>query len=340
MTEPTARQVGIKDVAARAGVSVGTVSNVLNHPGAVSQERRRAVESAIRELGYVPNHAARQLKVGLATMHGLVIVEACNPYYGTIGLGAEQAAARAGLGLFSASSEQNAEREADYLHRFEQQRARGILLAPVGIELQTAREVADRGTPVVLLDADDPHFCRVGVDDYVGGRLAAQHLIDLGRRRIAVVGEPSRHPQVVRRHYGALAAAEERPRVRIDFLSTRDMTILEGRRIGELLAARPRTERPDALFATNDLLAIGLLQALTMARTFRIPEDIAIIGYDDIDFCTNAVVALSSVAQPAPRIGATGVELVEEELEETVGHEHRRVLLPPTLMARASTLGE
>lgn len=339
MTGGMTRQIGIKDVATRAGVSVGTVSNVLNHPDAVSPARRQAVETAIRELGYVPNHAARQLKVGSSSVLGLVIVESANPYYAAIGLGAEQAAAQAGLGLFSANSEQDAGRESDYLHRFEEQRARGVLLAPASTNLAAARELSERGTPVVLLDADDPHFCRVGVDDHAGGRLAAQHLIDLGRHRIAVIGEPGRHPQVVRRHYGALAAAEEHPRVRVDFLHTRGMTILEGRRIGEQLAARPPRERPDALFATNDLLAIGLLQALTMARSLRVPEDIAIIGYDDIDFCANAVVALSSVAQPAALIGARGVELVETRIEEAGAHEHRQVLLQPTLMARASTLG-
>lgn len=109
--------------------------------------------------------------------------------------------------------------------------------------------------------------------------------------------------------------------------------------MGEELVTRPPAERPDAVFATNDLLAIGLLQALTMTGSLRIPEDIAIIGYDDIDFCANAVVALSSIAQPSSEIGARGVELVEAELTEGPAHEHQHLLLQPQLVARKSTLG-
>lgn len=338
-TRPAPR-VGIKDVAKRAGVSVGTVSNTINHPAAVSEERRAAVESAIRDLGYVPNHAARQLKVGQSSILGLVAAETGNPFYAALTRGAEHRAVAEGLGLFSASSELDIRREELYLGLFEQQRVRGILLTPVGAEPTAARAVATRGTPVILLDSPaDDGLCTIGADDFAGGRLAADHLIEQGRHRIAVIGAPLSHSQVVRRHYGALAAAEEHPHVRVDFMRTEAMTIPEGRRVGEDILARPVGQRPDAVFATNDLLAIGLLQALTMTGRIRVPKDIAIIGYDDIDFCLNAVVPLSSIAQPASEIGERGVELVDAEIDDGSTHVHRHLVLPPRLIARTSTLG-
>lgn len=336
-TGTAARPASLKDVAGRAGVSLGTVYNVLNRPDIVSPERTLAVETAIRELNYVPNLAARQLKAGSSTVLGMVIVEMGNPFYAGVALGVSKAAGDRELGLFTASSEGNPERESDYLTLFEQQRVRSILLIPASSDVSAARAVADRGMPVILLDSDDlPGFCTVGADDFAGGKLAAQHLVGQGCAHIAIVGDPT-HPQVVNRHYGALAAIEGESQVRMDFLRTRAMSVIEGRRIGEELAARPARQRPDAVFATNDLLAIGLLQALTMVRTIRVPDDIAIIGYDDIEFCASAVVPLSSVTQPSLEIGAAGVQLAEAELAEGRSHTHRRRLLQPTLVIRAST---
>ncbi len=333
------RPASLKDVAQLAGVSLGTVSNVLNRPDVVSAKRRRAVEAAMKDLNYVPNLAARQLKAGLSTVLGLIIVEMGNPFYGGVTLGATQAAATRELGLFTASSELDTKREAQYLELFEQQRVRYILLVPCGADTSAARVVADRGTPVVLLDSPDtPGFCSVGADDFTGGKLAAEHLIEQGYERITVVGDPA-HAQVVNRHYGALAAIEDYPNLTSSFIRTQGMTVSEGRRVGEEIAARPADQRPDAVFATNDMLAIGLLQAFTMLRTIRVPDDIAIIGYDDIEFCANAVVPLSSVAQPSLEIGASAIELAEAELADGETHVHQRRLLQPSLVIRESTVG-
>jgi LacI family transcriptional regulator len=333
-------EIGIKDVARRAGVSVGTVSNVLNRPDVVSAHRRNAVQQAIAELGYVPNRAARQLKVGESTVIGFVSLDTTNPFYTELLTGAEEAAEALGLTILLTSSHTDPSRQRRQLEMFEQQRVRGVLVTPVGTDTATMRTLQAHGTPILLVDAQaDEHFCSVATDDLEGGRLAVQHLIDLGRRRIAVVGHRPGLPQVAHRYRGAREAVSKTPGVRLQFLPSKAMTILEGRRIGEQVADMTPSERPDAIFATNDLLAIGLLQALTMNHHVRVPDEIAIIGYDDIDFCASAVVPLSSIRQPGREIGVDAVTLLEEERQHGLDHVHRSVLLVPQLVARASTTG-
>lgn len=193
--------VGIKDVARAAGVSVGTVSNVMNKPHVVSHASRERVERAIEELGYVPNDAARQLKAGISRAVGLIVVDTQNPFYGTIAVAAEDAAEEEDLGVFIANSHRRHAKEQFHLSQFEQQRTRGILVTPVSADLEVQRAVARRGTPVILVDAveQDPGFCAVAGDDFRGGYLAVRHLIDVGRRRITILGGPGHFRQVGRR---------------------------------------------------------------------------------------------------------------------------------------------
>ncbi|GAA4889063.1 LacI family DNA-binding transcriptional regulator [Tessaracoccus lubricantis] len=331
--------VGIKDVARAAGVSVGTVSNVMNRPDVVSPSSREKVQKAIEELGYVPNDAARQLKAGTSRAVGLVVVDTQNPFYGTIALEAEEAAEERGLGLFIANSHRRQAKEQFYLSQFEQQRARGVLVTPVSADLDVQRSVANRGTRVVLVDAVEPDddFCAVAADDFHGGYLAVKHLLDLGRRRITVLGGPEHFRQVGHRLAGARQAATEADDVDLEYLAPPEMSIMAGRDAALEIAAREN--RPDAIFAMNDLLAIGVLQALVMMRSLRVPEDIALIGYDDIDFCEDAVVPISSIRQPSAQMGRTAVELLDDEITEGEDHTHRWVLLKPELVARRSTRG-
>lgn len=330
--------VGIKDVAKFAGVSVGTVSNVLNRPESVSPERRRHVEEAIAQLGYVPNDVARQLKAGISRTVGLVVVDTQNPFYGTIALAAEEAVEAGGLGLFVANSHQRHGKEEFYLSQFEQQRARGILVTPSTANLDRHREVARRGTRVILVDSVEPDegFCSIAADDYHGGFLAMRHLVELGRRRITVIGGPGHFRQVGRRLAGAMAAAEGSG-ADVTYVEPAEMSILAGRAVAEELLAAD--ELPDAIFAMNDLLATGALQAMVMGRVLEVPGDIALVGYDDIDFCADAVVPITSVRQPSAEMGRQAVRLLEEEIVHGSEHVHRSVVLKPELVVRDSTVG-
>lgn len=331
--------VSVKDVARAAGVSVGTVSNVLNRPHLVSSANRERVEEAIKALGYVPNDAARQLKAGISRTVGLLVVDTQNPFYGTIAIEAEEAAEERGLGLFIANSRRWHEKEQFYLSQFEQQRVRGILVTPVSSDLRTENAVAGRGTPVVLVDAEasDDGFCAVGADDFHGGYLAVRHLIALGRQSITVLGGPEHFRQVERRLAGARHAADESEGVTVEYLAPAEMSIVAGREIASEIASRATL--PDAIFAMNDLLAIGALQALAVTHSIRVPEDIALIGYDDIEFCKDAIVPLSSIRQPSAEMGRRAIELLDHEVTEGESHVHRRVQLQPELVARRSTLG-
>ncbi|RMB57808.1 LacI family DNA-binding transcriptional regulator [Tessaracoccus antarcticus] len=332
---------GIKDVARLAGVSVGTVSNVLNKPSAVSAERRAQVERAIEQLGYVPNVAARQLKAGVSRAVGLVVVDTQNPFYGSIALEAEEAAEELGLGLFVANSHRRHAKEEFYLSQFEQQRARGVLVTPGSSDLGRHRAVVRRGTRVVLVDAvdHDDEFCTVSADDFHGGYLAVKHLVETGRRRITVIGGPPQFRQIGRRHAGALQAASESSGVELHYVAPPEMSILAGRAATEEIVDSGRGW-PDAIFAMNDLLAIGALQALVMSRSIDVPGDIALVGYDDIDFCANAVVPITSVRQPSAEMGRRAIELLEAEIRDGAEHRHRSVVLKPELVVRESTAGQ
>lgn len=339
MTSPR-EPVVMKDVARLAGVSVGTVSNVLNNPDAVSLHKREKVNAAIENLGYVPNVAARQLKAGVSQAVGLVLVDTTNPFYGSIALEAEEAAEERGLGLFVANSHSRLSKEEFYLSQFEQQRARGVLVTPGTPDLSRHRALMRRGTKVILVDSveRDDDFCTVAADDFHGGYLAVKHLVEQGRRRITVIGGPPQLRQVGRRYAGAMKAASEVEGIRLEYIEPPEMSILAGRAMGERVADSERG-LPDGIFAMNDLLAVGVLQALVMRRQINVPGDVALVGYDDIDFCTNAIVPITSVRQPSSEMGRRAVELLEAEIRDGAEHQHQSVVLKPDLVVRDSTNG-
>ncbi|KAA9108542.1 LacI family transcriptional regulator [Microbacterium rhizomatis] len=329
----------MRDVAAAASVSVGTVSNVLNQPAKVAPATVERVLRAITDLGFVRNDAARQLRAGRSRSIGLIVLDVRNPFFTDIARGAEDRAAEDGMTILLGNSDENAAREASYLDLFQEQRVNGVLVTPVDEDVPRLERLRAGGTPVVLVDrtTDDQSFCSVAVNDVEGGELAAGHLTAIGRRRLVFVGGPPSIRQVADRLEGARRAVAETPGATLEVIEMGALTVLEGRRAGEEIAARPAAERPDAIFAANDLLAVGLLQALVMIDDLRVPQDIALIGYDDIDFASAAVVPLSSVRQPATLIGYTAVDLLLRELGDGVPRDERTVLFRPELVVRDST---
>ena len=183
--------------------------------------------------------------------------------------------------------------------------------------------------------SDGDAFSSVSVDDDAGGYMAVRHLLDTGRRRIAYIGGPATIRQVGDRLAGARRAVAEQPGATLEVLSTAALTVLEGRAAGEAIRSRDAKDRPDAVFAANDLLAVGVLQAFALLGGLAVPDDIAIIGYDDIDFAAAAVVPLSSIRQPSELIGSRAVELL---LNEVSGDGRReQVVFQPELVVRESS---
>jgi LacI family transcriptional regulator len=332
--------VSIRDVAERAGVSVGTVSNVLNKPDRVSEAVATRVSDAIRELGYVRNDAARQLRAGRSSSVGLVVLDARNPFFTDVARGAEDAAAEHGVAVLLGDSDEKPEREAAYLDLFEEQRVRGVLVSPLGDIRERLQRMRALGTPVVLVDrmADDSSLSSVSVDDVAGGRTAVAHLLETGRRRIAFVGGPLALRQVADRLAGAQHAVAAVPDAQLEVLEGSALSVSEGRRMGEQLVARDPADRPDAVFTANDLLAVGLLQALVMRGGVRVPDDIALIGFDDIDFASATIVPLSSLRQPSRLIGQTALGILLEEADDPT-LAPRQVVFQPELVIRESTAG-
>jgi len=327
----------MKDVAAHARVSLGTVSNVLNRPELVSERTRKRVLAAIAELGFVRNESARQLRGGGSRTLAYVVLDAANPFFTDVARGVQDAADAAGLALFLCNSGEDQERQAAYLDLLEQQRVEGVLITPVDAADPRITALARRGTPVVIVDRSaGPEHCSVTVDDQLGGELAVTHLLDSGHRRIAFVGGPRSIGQVGDRITGAERAIERAGTGELTVLETARLDVAQGRRAGERIAGLPAAHRPTAAFCANDLLALGLLQQMVRLG-LRVPDDLAIVGYDDIEFAEAAAVPLTSVAQPRHRLGRTAAELLLAEARNPEAHEHQQVMFAPELVVRAST---
>jgi LacI family transcriptional regulator len=340
---PGDASVSMKDVAALAGVSVGTVSNVVNSPAMVAEPTRQRVERAIAKLGWVPNESARQLRAGRSRSIGMVVMDIANPFFTDLVLGAEDWLNEQGYSVQVSNSASKPSRESAQLALFEQQRVRGVLYAPIWGLDERVRQLRRRGIPVVLLDraGNEADFCSVSVEDVEGGRLAVGHLLDQGHSNIAFVGGPSRLQQIRDRRQGAeLARLQRGGSGNLLIISTPGTDTASGVAAADEIIALPAGERPTAVFAANDLVAIGLLQGF-MTHGFAVPRDVAIIGYDDITFAASAAVPLSSIRQPSADLGRRAAELLLEEIEavgQKVDHDHQQVRFTPELVVRRSTV--
>ncbi|MGZ6734409.1 MAG: LacI family DNA-binding transcriptional regulator [Nocardioides sp.] len=337
----TQASASMKDVAAAAGVSLGTVSNVLNRPDRVTASTREKVERAMADLGFIRNESARSLRSGRTRALAYVMLDAGNPFFTDVAQGIEHAAESADLSLFLCNSDSREAREATHLGHLEQQRVQGILITPVDPDTPLLDAIAQRGTPLVVVDRirKGDQFCSVAVDDVLGGRIAVEHLIDRGHRRVAFVGGSLGVGQVADRYEGARLAwaAAGLPSDDLTLVAADSLTVASGRSAGERLAGIPSNRRPTAAVCANDLIALGLLQQAT-ATGLRVPDDLAIVGYDDIEFAAAAAVPLTSVRQPRQELGRAAADLVLDEATNPE-HRHQQVVFTPELVARSSTLG-
>ena len=334
-------RVTIREVARLAQVSLGTVSNTLNNPNVVAPHTRARVLEAIEQTGFVRSTAAHQLRVGKSRTVGVVLLDIANPFFGEMVRGAERVLRDKGYVLMVCSSDESTEREHRYLRVLEEHRVDGLLIAPVERDLKTVAALARRGIPTVLLDRDagSLDLCSVTVDDVRGGELAASHLVDLGHKVIGFVNGPLSIRQCADRLDGARRAmrrARRPSRPVLLEIAVSALTVDHGEAaVGPLLAATPR---PTAVMCANDLLALGVLRGLTNAGV-RVPDEVALVGYDDVAFASMLSPALTSVHQPKFELGVSAAELLLEETDESSVHRHRSVRFEPALVVRASSAG-
>jgi LacI family transcriptional regulator len=334
--------IGIKQVAATAGVAIGTVSNVLNRPDRVAEPTRLRVLAAIEKLGYVRNESARTLRAGRSRTIALVVLDAANPFFADIAIGVESVAHAMGSMVVVCDTGGDLRRERRYLAQLEEQRVQGVLITPVGDDNEALLRLSQRGTPVVLVDSGTLRHksCCVSVDDVLGGQLAVAHLIEAGFEKIALIGGHDGIRQVMERRRGAAIAAQataSRRGIELTTIDTPTLSIAAGREAGRHIAGMSSDDRPTAVFCANDLLALGLMQQLSQAG-LRIPHDVGVIGYDDIEFAGAAMVPLTSLRQPRADLGRTAAQLLMTELSEGTDHHHRQVIFEPELVLRESTI--
>ena len=329
----------MKDVARLAGVSLGTVSNALNKPEKVSERSLQKVRIAIEQLGFVPNSAARSLAVGSSATVGMVLTDLDNSLFVDIARGAEDQARQASHSLLLANSDLDLNRQESYLDIFDEARVAGILFAPMNASLEGVDRVRRHGRRVVLVNyaGGRKDCCAVLSDEEYGGYLAARHLIEMGRRRLLFAGGPEEFHAVKERRNGALRAVMEAGNVTLEIIPSRRLKSDEGRRIAAEVVQRPAARVPDGVLSPSDRIAAGVIHEL-MARGLSVPDDVAVLGYDNNQFTTEAAISISTVTQDGYQMGLEAMKLLLDE-ERDPHHEHRILTLRPRLIVRESTQG-
>lgn len=332
-----ARPVTVRDVAALSGVSLSTVSNAVNRPERVAPETLRRVQSAIDQLGYIRNDAARALRLGISRAIGIVVSESTSPFYADVIRAADSALASEGYSSLVGSAYHDAGAAGRLIQLFEAQRVQGLLVNPFTEALPAAEAAMRRGLPIVNVDAiASPNQCSVTTDHAAGGRLAVQHLAAVGRSRIALVRGPAEVSQITQRMAGAASSCKELG-MDCEEIVASTYFVRGGVNAGGIIASMRPARRPNAVFAANDILAMGLVAAL-VERGVRVPEDVAVVGYDDTDFALAARVPLTTLRQPAADIGVRAAAMLLDELESPAAHLHETTVFLPELVVRASTI--
>jgi DNA-binding LacI/PurR family transcriptional regulator len=334
----------IEDVAQRAGVSISTVSNVLNgRESRMRPDTLARIQQAIGELDFRPNQSARRLKIGHMPMIGLLVPSIANPFFGSLARWVEDAAIARGYGVLLCNTQRSAEREQAYAQAFMSQGVQGVIL---GSSLQAQEHLVplvQRGLAAVSFDRTAQHadvlMDYVSLDNHRAGAMAAGHLLALGHRHIAYVSAPLRSINRNARLEGAReACGQAAARVEIHIgdvtAGSADMEMAElGRTAGVALHAQRCLAT--GYVAMNDMLAIGLMAGLRQCG-LRIPEDVSVVGVDDLFLGQYISPTLSTVRQPMKDMAAAAVERVLARIK-TPGEAPHELVFVPELVVREST---
>jgi LacI family transcriptional regulator len=332
----------MKRIAGELGVSITTVSKVLNNRDDIGHATRARVLAKVAELGYQPNAVARSLTLRRTHTLGIVIPDLMHSFFVEIVAGLESIARAQGFGLLLCSSNEDPKRERDEIEMLRQRQVDGIVLASTNAAGNTdlLQRLATVGIGLVMIDRDDHpdvHCDRVVTDDEMVGRLATAHLIEQGRKGVAHIAGPS-IVHAKRRADGYRAALKEHGvRLRPEWMVRGGFMEADGNRaMKKLLTLKPR---PDAVFAANDPAAIGAMKAIWSAG-LRVPEDIAIVGAGDIALGDLLRVPLSTVSWSREELGKRAAELILDKISQAPVNEFRRIVIPPRLVIRRSSGGE
>jgi LacI family transcriptional regulator/LacI family repressor for deo operon, udp, cdd, tsx, nupC, and nupG len=335
------RTVTIADIARAAGVSHPTVSRALRDNRLISADVREQIQQLAREMGYIPNGVAQSLQTRRTNTVGLVVTSIADPFNGDVVKGVEQAARSAHISVFLSAAHNDPEQEMAVIETFHRRRVDGVLVASSRIGSSHAAQLARINVPTVLINsqAATPQALlhSVAVDDHAGARLAVDHLLGLGHRAIGYLGSDSRPRSNARRleaYRAALAAAGVRPRRQWAAVAAAD----EARQEDDVAAGRallPGLLRAGvtAVFCYNDSIAIGALMACRESGVL-VPEQLSVVGFDDIAAARYMLPPLTTVCQPKPELGELAMRMLLDLLDERPVRDH---VLTPSLVVRGST---
>ncbi|MEN6369663.1 MAG: LacI family DNA-binding transcriptional regulator [Thermotogota bacterium] len=326
----------IRDVAQAAGVSINTVSRALNNKPDVNPETRQLVLEEARKLRYKPNRLARGLRSNKTGVIGVIVADIANPFFSAVVKGMGEAAKTLGYSIILQDTGENYANEEEAVRVMQAEQVDGVLISPVQTGKKSITLLQEAGIPFVLVARyfADCETDYVAADDVQGGYLATKHLLDRRHERIALINGPAANSSAKERFRGYKMALEERG-IDLDdsLIRAGALTMGDGRAYAKELLAN-EASRPTALFAFSDYVALGAMQTAGEAG-LRVPRDIAIVGYDDIDFASCLQTPLTTVRVPKTQIGEEVVAVLAKKMR---GEEcHEQLKLPVELVVRRSS---
>jgi DNA-binding LacI/PurR family transcriptional regulator len=327
----------IKDVADYARVSNATVSRVLNNNPQVDEILRARVLAAVEALGYEPNRDARRLRARSSNVIGLVISDIQNPYFISVIRGVEDAAYSQQMNIVLCNSDEDVSKQAMYLRVMEAERVAGLIIVPCDSQQdEDIQQLQKIGIPIILLDRalTNVQMDAVLVDNVRGAYEAVRHLLDLGYRSISLIGGSSYVTTGQDRYLGYHKALKDAGLpIEDSLVKSGDFKMESGYRLArELMAA---SHRPEAIFVANNLMTLGALRALRELR-LRVPEDVALVGFDDMPWSGELYSPLTAVSQPTYELGQEAVHLLLRRLAAPEAS-FRTTILQTRLIVRESS---
>lgn len=319
----------IRDVAKHAGVSVATVSRVINETGYVHEDTRRKVETAIRELHYTPNEVARSLYKRKSRLIGLLLPDITNPFFPELARGVEDEMQANDFRIIFGNSDENRKKEKDYIQTFVQNNVVGVIASTNHPDNDTYRKL---DIPVVFLDRTADNRPSVYSDGREGGRIAAQEMLSRGSRKITVIKGPKHIRPAQDRYQGAIDVLSNKG-IAFNVIQTSSYSFTEaGTWAKELFEKHPDT---DGVIASNDIVATAVLhEALRLGK--KVPDDVQIIGFDDIPLSTLLTPSLTTIRQPAYDMGRAAASLLIQ-LIENENVDNKTIQMPVTFTERDTT---
>lgn len=331
--------VTIYDISKLANVSPMTVSRVINKSGKVSPATRTKVEAAIKELNYIPNASARYLTAKKSKILSLIITDITNPFFTKVARGAEDKAKQMGYRLLLCNSDEDINKESDYINMLISTGVDGVLITPSEDKSKSnLRTLNKYNIPFILLDrkVDGINCDEIHGDSQDGTKKVLKHLINNGHQKIAIINGPL-----------VISTARERQDAYIETLKANNLPIEQelifqshykngdSNEVSALLSL-PKEKRPTAIFAANNIIAINTIKELRK-RNVRVPEDVSVVCFDDLDPAFDLNPFLTVISQPAYHFGYTGTQMLIERIEKTAPTELRKIVLPSELIIRNSS---